>query len=95
MEQIVTDTIEMRVKKCIIERLNLQIDPSTINDDAPIFVGPEGEADGKSLGLDSIDALEMVVALGNEFQVTITDKNMDIFKSIRTICDFIRENKTN
>jgi acyl carrier protein len=93
MEQV-ADTIETRVKKCIIERLNLQVDASDIDDDAPIFVGPEGETDQKSLGLDSIDALEMVVALGNEFNVSITDKNMDIFKSVRTISDFVRENQS-
>jgi acyl carrier protein len=88
-----TDTIEMRVKKCIIERLNLKVKAEDIDDDAPIFVGIEGEVQEKSLGLDSIDALEMVVALGNEFEVQITDKDLDIFKSIKTISDFIRANK--
>lgn len=95
METTKNETIEMRVKKSIIERLNLQINPEAIDDDSPIFVGPEGEVNEKSLGLDSIDALEMVVALGNEFGVQITDQNMDIFQSVHTIADFIRKNQKN
>lgn len=84
-------TIETRVKQCIIDRLNLKVKAEDIDNDAAIFAGAEGEESEKSLGLDSIDALELVVALGNEFGVKITDEEMHIFQSVRTIADFIRE----
>lgn len=41
--------------------------------------------------MDSIDALELVVALNNEFNVEIKDEDMGIFQSINTIADFIEE----
>lgn len=109
-------TLEYRIKKCIIDRLNLRIDPMDIADAAPIFnvsgianmteaemeeagVTPEmiamakqsAESNGKGLELDSIDSLELVVALSNEFNVEIGDDDMMIFQSITTIADFIRE----
>ena len=90
-------SIEMRVKKCIIERLNLKVDPEDIDNAAPIFVGAEVDeddaADEHGLGLDSIDALELVVALGNEFGVQITDDDMTVFESVNSIADFIRQNR--
>lgn len=42
-------------------------------------------------GLDSIDVLELVVALGNEFGVTISDEDMNIFGSVNTIAQYIEE----
>lgn len=85
------ETIQMRVKKCIIERLNLKINPDDIDNDAPIFAGAEDEVGPNNLGLDSIDALELVVALGNEFGVTISDEDMNIFGSVNTIAQYIEE----
>ena len=85
------NTIEMRVKQCIIERLNLKVKPEDIDDDKPIFSGAEGEKTERSLGLDSIDALELVVALGNEFNIKISDEEMHVLESIKTISNFIRE----
>ena len=49
-----------RVKDLIVRRLKLDIDPTTIDDAAPLF--------GEGLGLDSIDALELVLGLEQEFQ---------------------------
>lgn len=88
--------LEERIKKVIIERLNLDIDPGEIANDAPIFSGglEEGDNPEQSLGLDSIDALEMVIALNKEFNVTITDENMDIFRSVNTIAEYIRQNSS-
>ncbi len=83
--------LNTRIKKCIIDRLNLEVQPEEIDDDAPIFLGVDDEQEG-SLGLDSIDALELVVALGNEFGVTITDDDITVFQSINTIADFVKEN---
>lgn len=91
-----------RIKQLIIDRLNLEIDPNAIDGDAPIFrAPPEGEegaapaspaADGpKGLELDSIDALELVVALNNEFGVQIGDDDMMIFQSINTLADYVSQ----
>lgn len=78
--------LEDRVKKMILERLGLEVNLETIDDDAAIFA-----SFGEGLGLDSIDALELVVALNETFGVKIGDDDMAIFQSVRTIADFIRE----
>jgi acyl carrier protein len=86
-----SDDLTARVKKCIISRLNLEVAPEAIDDDAPIFQASGTQPVPGSLGLDSIDALELVVALSNEFGVTIGDEDMAIFQSVNTITDFIRQ----
>lgn len=70
-----------RVKKVLIEKLMLQHEPNEIAEDSPLF--------GLGLGLDSVDALEIVVAVEQEFGVTITDEDMQAFRSVNTIIDFI------
>lgn len=75
----------MTIKKLIVSRLNLSIDPQDIGDDAMLFQ-PE-ESNG--LGLDSVDALELAVAINNAFDVTVSDKNMAVFNSVDTINAFI------
>lgn len=76
--------LELRVKECIISRLNLEVTPDEIVNDAALF--------GDGLGLDSIDAMEMAIALSREFGVTIGDEQLEagIFKSIDSICQFLR-----
>ncbi|MCL6591054.1 MAG: acyl carrier protein [Firmicutes bacterium] len=85
------EQIEKKVKEIIVNRLNLQIKPEEIVSDAPIFLGSEVEGGKKGLGLDSVDALELVVGLNNDFGVTITDEDMYIFESVDKITDFILE----
>ena len=73
-----------RLKKLIIESLGLEdITPTDIKDDDPLF--------GNGLGLDSIDALELVVALEKEFGIIIADEEVGkkIFVSINTLTDFV------
>lgn len=70
-----------RLKKILIERLMLQYEPDEISEDTTLF--------GLGLGLDSVDALEIVVGVEQEFGVSITDKDMQAFRSINTIVDFI------
>lgn len=88
--------LEERIKEVIIERLNLSVKPEDISNDAPIFSADSAEdnTDNGGFELDSIDALEMVIALNKEFKVTITDKDMGIFKSVNTIAAYIRENSS-
>jgi acyl carrier protein len=75
------------IKAHIIEELNLEdITPEDIIDDAPLF--KEG------LGLDSIDALELVVIMENFYGIEITDASVgeEVLYSINTMADYIIEN---
>lgn len=84
--------LEIEVLEMIISRLSLdEIDVQSVDLDAPIFASYDNEDEG--LGLDSVDALELVVGLNEEFGVKVTDNDMSIFKSIRTIVDFIKSKK--
>lgn len=73
--------ITERLKEKIINRLMLQLEPDEIAEDSPLF--------GSGLGLDSVDALEIVVTVESEFGVSITDEDMQAFRSINTVVDFI------
>ncbi|MCF6245390.1 MAG: phosphopantetheine-binding protein [Sulfurovum sp.] len=76
-------------KKVLIKYLNLEdITPSEINDNDALF-GDEG------LGLDSVDSIELVLAIEKEYGVKITDsKNYQtIFSSIQTLLTYINEHK--
>jgi acyl carrier protein len=76
-------TTELKSK--IIASLRLQdITPEQIDDDAPLF--------GTGLGLDSIDALELVVLLEKEYGIVIKDieEGRPAFRSVRTLADFIQ-----
>ena len=72
------------LKKNIIDSLRLQdITPEQVNDDDALF--------GTGLGLDSIDALELVVMLERDYGIVIKDiaEGRPAFKSVRTLADFI------
>jgi len=74
------------VKRLIVQSLNLQaVRPQEIDDDAPLF--------GAGLGLDSVDALELVVALEKTYAIQIADDQIGrkVFASARTLCDFVNE----
>lgn len=79
-----TDLRKTKIKELIVNRLNLEMDPADIQDDSQLFFEGEG-----GLGLDSVDALELAVALTNEFNVSITDEDMGIFMSVNTIDSFL------
>ena len=78
--------IKESLKTILIEELNLEdLTPEEIEDDAPLF--------RKGLGLDSLDAVELVVLLEKHFGVEV--KNLDegraAFQSINTLVSFIEE----
>lgn len=78
--------LKYTLKKQIIEELNLQdIKPEDIEDEAPLF--------GDGLGLDSIDALELVVLMENYHGVKITDETVGkkVLYSINTMVEYIME----
>ncbi len=88
MEEIINNSEELckYLKKMIIDTLRLEeITAEEIKDDAPLF--KEG------LGLDSIDALELVVAIENIFNVIIEDEDVGkrAFASVNALARFIQE----
>ncbi|HSH53154.1 MAG TPA: phosphopantetheine-binding protein [Bacteroidales bacterium] len=77
-----------KIKEQVIEVLNLEdVEPDDINTDDPLF--------GDGLGLDSIDALELIVLLEKQYGIKIEDPKdgKKIFYSIRTIAEYIEKNK--
>src|ERR1700739_3380316 len=81
------ENLARRVKELIVSRLKLDIDPATIQDNAPLF--------GEGLGLDSIDALELVLGLEQEFGIKVQDEEVGVkaFASVTALCDFIEQKK--
>jgi acyl carrier protein len=77
--------LEIEIKQLIIESLNLEdITVEDIDSDEPLFI--------EGLGLDSIDALELGMALQKKYNIKIETQSEDIkkyFFSVRTIADFI------
>ncbi len=82
MEQLI-----LTLKSDIIDALNLDCKPEEIVNDAPLF--------GTGLGLDSIDALELIVLLDKKYSIKITDPVLarKIFASINTLAEFIHSHR--
>ena len=79
----------LKLKQEIIEVLNLEdVKPEDIDNDAPLF--------GEGLGLDSIDALELIVLMEKNYGLKLQDpaKGKEIFKSINVMADYIQKNRT-
>lgn len=76
--------LKQRIKEVIVDALMLEnTEPSSIDDDAPLF--------GEGLGLDSVDALELVIEFERSFGVKIPDdkESRRIFRSVSTLAEFI------
>ena len=82
------DTI-LELKKQIIEVLNLEdICPEDIDENAPLF--------GSGLGLDSIDALELIVLMEKNYGIKLQDpaEGKAVFKSVAVMAGYIEKNRT-
>ena len=79
------DETKRKIREILSVRMNLAGAVDTIGDDTPLF-GPG------SLGLDSIDALELVLGLQKVFGVTIDDRALavKVLASIDTIAEYVR-----
>lgn len=78
-----------QLKEQIIEALNLEeMTAQDIDNDAPLF--------GEGLGLDSIDALELIVLLEREYGIKLTNpaEGKEIFKSVASIADYVSHHRT-
>lgn len=82
------DELILQLKEQIIEALNLEdMTVDDIDAEAPLF--------GEGLGLDSIDALELIVLMEREYGIKLSNpaEGKAIFKSVATIADYVSKNR--
>ena len=62
----------------------------------PEDIGDDSELFGGGLGLDSIDALELIVLLEKNYGIKLKDpaQGKEIFKSVRTMAEYVRAHRT-
>jgi acyl carrier protein len=77
------EEITNKVKDILINYLNLPLEREEISEDSLLF--------GLGLGLDSVDTLEITIGIEKEFDITISEDDMVIFRSINSLVDFIVE----
>jgi acyl carrier protein len=84
-ESATADLAELRakIKHLIVDRLKLEVAPDAIEDHQPLF--------GEGLGLDSIDALELVLGIEQEFGVKVEDEEMgqEALSSVASLAEFV------
>ncbi|MFK7911157.1 MAG: acyl carrier protein [Akkermansiaceae bacterium] len=82
-----TSALHQNIKEVLVDELMLDETPDEIGNDTPLM-GPD------SLGLDSVDALQVVVAIEKHFGLKISDAEAakGILKSVNTIADAIQAN---
>ncbi|MCK0130960.1 phosphopantetheine-binding protein [Flavobacteriaceae bacterium F08102] len=83
------EALQQELKEKIIEQLNLEdVSIDEIGNDDPLF--------GEGLGLDSIDALELIVMLDKDYGIKLTDpkEGKKIFESVAVMAAYITEHRT-
>lgn len=80
--------LKAQIKQLIVERLKLEVEPAAIEDSQRLF--------GDGLGLDSIDALELVLGIEQAFSVKIEDEEVGakVLASVNAIADFVTAKQT-
>lgn len=81
--------LEAEVAQLIVRTLTLKVDPGQIQPEEPLF--------GEGLGLDSIDALELALAISESYGYQIRSDDPEavaIFASLRSLCRSIEKNRT-
>ena len=89
MEHSESRPLEQEVSTLIVQTLKLKIDPATIQPEAALF--------GDGLGLDSIDALELSLAISQTYGYQLKSSDPDIkaiFSSLRALANAIVKNRT-
>ena len=81
-EQIEERAAVLRViKDDLITRLNLPYEPDDLHEDISLL--------GSGLGLDSLDALEVILGIEHSFGVKVADDNIAVLRPINTVADFV------
>ncbi len=83
------ENLIFKLKEEIIDVLNLEeVKPEDIDENAALF--------GEGLGLDSIDALELIVLMEKNYGIKLKDpaQGKEVFKSIKVMADYIANNRT-
>jgi len=82
-----SDSLESQIKTALVRCLKMPIAPEEIADDMPLF--------GQGLGLDSIDALEIVLELQRSFHVVVSDEQMGqrVLRNVKSIAQFIEQQR--
>jgi acyl carrier protein len=86
MEVIQQDQLKLEIKQLIIDTLNIKdVKPEDVPNEAPLF------GDNNPMGLDSIDGIEIIMAVQRKYKVRMDDQNVArfILESINTIADFV------
>ena len=86
---IYMDKLKAQLKEQILEALSLdEMKPEEIADNAPLF--------GEGLGLDSIDALELIVLMEKQYGIKLSNpaEGKEVFKSINVMAEYIAKNRT-
>lgn len=84
-----TQVTVAELKAMIVQKLNLKgVTADSFADDGPLF-GPQG------IGLDSVDALELVLAIESEYGIQIQDAEVgkEAFASAKVLCDFVNSRR--
>ena len=84
MKGSLDERLKTELKRLIVEECDIQMDVSEIGDDEPLFGNDSG------LGLDSIDALQISIAIQNRYRLLITDSKQmrKVMRSMNTFADF-------
>jgi acyl carrier protein len=83
------ENLKLELKEKIIDALNLvDMTPADIEDDAPLFM--------EGLGLDSIDALELMLLMEKNYGIRLSNpaEGKNVFKSINAMAEYVNANRT-
>ena len=77
---------EQELAQLFVNALNLELDPSEIDPSAPLF--------GTGLGLDSIDMLEIALAISKEYGVELQSEDREVLSSLHNLASHIEKRRT-
>jgi acyl carrier protein len=80
------ESLMRQLKETLINHLSLRLSPEDISEDTTLF--------GTGLGLDSVDALQVAMAIEADFEITVADDDVASFRSLNLIADFIAGKQT-